>query len=590
MNKELRDLLREKGAALSTGDSELVKEIQRKIKQQTEKCKHSYKEKIEQNFRENNPRKAWKTMQDITGYNKDKSKSTVIDQDSEFVDELNDFYCRFDVDNYSHENEEVRSKVKDEIPDRGEPIQISEHEVRRIFASLQTHKSPGPDGISNKVLKVCKDQLAPVFTKLFEKSLSLGTIPQLWKQSIIIPIPKGKQTKEMNDFRPISLTCSVMKCLEKIVLKLLMSQVGGQIDVMQFAYRQSRGVDDAILTYLHNIYNHLDHVGNSVRCLFVDFSIPFNTIVPHILIKKLIEMQPHPTLILWIQDFFNERQQYVHMRNVNSKVRTINIGAPQGCVLSPVLFSIYTSNCVSTSSNCQIIKYADDTVISGNMSDTKSENDYVTTVNKFVEWCERHHLKLNVTKTKEMIIDFRRSPHARPPLIIQGSAVERVHNYKYLGTTVCNTLDWSCNITLLRKKCNQRMYFLRMMRKMHVDKTILILFYRALIESIATNNIICYFGNATQADRKKLDSARRIAQRIIGSSLHEIPTLYEERVVAKVKRIMNDPTHPLHPNYNYNRSGFRLCVPRSARARTRQSFTPNSIHLYNGMSRRPSVP
>ena len=127
------------------------------------------------------------------------------------------------------------------------------------------------------------------------------------------------------------------------------------------------------------------------------------------------------------------------------------------------------------------------------MSDIRSENDYVTTVNKFVDWCERHHLKLNVTKTKEMIIDFRRSPHARPPLTIQGSAVERVHNYKYLGTTVCNSLDWSSNVTLLRKKCNQRMYFLRMMRKMHVDKTILILFYRALIESIAAYNIMLFW-------------------------------------------------------------------------------------------------
>ena len=91
-------------------------------------------------------------MQDITGYNKDKSNSVVLDHDSEFVNDLNDFYCWFDVENFSIENEEMKWKVIDEIPVRV-PIQIHEHDVRRMFASLRTHKSPGPDGIYNQVLK-----------------------------------------------------------------------------------------------------------------------------------------------------------------------------------------------------------------------------------------------------------------------------------------------------------------------------------------------------------------------------------------------------------------------------------------------------
>ena len=69
--------------------------------------------------------------------------------------------------------------------------------------------------------------------------------------------PKEKET-ELNDFRPVSLTCSVMKCFEKVMLKRLLKYTSSFIDPMQFAYRCKRGVEDAILTYLHKLYSHLD--------------------------------------------------------------------------------------------------------------------------------------------------------------------------------------------------------------------------------------------------------------------------------------------------------------------------------------------
>ena len=78
-----------------------------------------------------------------------------------------------------------------------------------------------------------------------------------------------------------------MKCLEKLVLKKLMSQVGKHLDPLQFAYRKNRGVDDAVLCFLHGAYKHLDVGGSFVRALFVDFSSVFNTIImPHLLAAK----------------------------------------------------------------------------------------------------------------------------------------------------------------------------------------------------------------------------------------------------------------------------------------------------------------
>ena len=101
----------------------------------------------------------------------------------------------------------------------------------------------------------------------------------------------------MNDFRPIALTCSIMKCFENILLKWLLNQVSPYLDQMQFAYRENRGVEDAVLVFLHKLYSHLDTMRTYIRSLFIDFSIAFNTLIPHLLIRKLTQMNVHPQLV-----------------------------------------------------------------------------------------------------------------------------------------------------------------------------------------------------------------------------------------------------------------------------------------------------
>ena len=91
----------------------------------------------------------------------------------------------------------------------------------------------------------------------------------------------------MNDYRPVALTSSIMKCLEKLVLKFLLKDASSHLDKFQFAYRCNRGgggVDDGVLVFLHKLYSHLDKPKSYARSMFTDFSSAFNTIQPHILI------------------------------------------------------------------------------------------------------------------------------------------------------------------------------------------------------------------------------------------------------------------------------------------------------------------
>lgn len=171
-------------------------------------------------------------------------------------------------------------------------------------------------------------------------------------------------------------------------------------------------------------------------------------------------------------------------------------------------------------------------------------------------------------------------------LVLHGKEVQQVEQYKYLGTIITNTLDWTENTLSLRKKANQRLYFLRKLNNIRVDRTIMVLFYQALIQSVITFNLVCYHGNATHENRYRLDQVRRRAQRIIGRNLPEIGHLYEQRVKRKTDKVRIDQSHPLNGNYSFNRSGFRLRVPRTNRTRFRHSFIPNSIHMFNQNARR----
>ena len=155
-----------------------------------------------------------------------------------------------------------------------------------------------------------------------------------------------------------------------------------------------------------------------------------------------------------------------------------------------------------------------------------------------------------------------------------------------METTKTNTLDWTENVNALTKKGNQRLYFLRKLNSLHIDKTILVLFYQSLIQSLLTFNLVCYFANGTQQTRDRLDRVRRVAERVTGQDLPSLKHLFEQRVLSKIDKIMADESHPLNEHYTFNRSGIRLRVPRTNRARFRQSFVPNSIHMFNHLARR----
>ena len=496
----------------------------------------------------------------------------------EYVEELNEFYTRFDVGDHQSECDAMLREVNKKT---SATIVMSNSDVLAALKKAKPGKSCGPDKISANVVKHCRYELLSPMQTLFQRSLDECTVPLLWKTSEVVPVPKVKLPQVKNDLRPVALTSVLMKCLETFVKQYLCKEIGHLCDKFQFAYRKGRSVDDAVLTLLHSISSHLDKTKTYSRLLFVDFSSAFHTIKPHILLKKLYEMEVNCKLIRWIHSYLTNRPQYVKLGCVKSGHVVTNTGAPQGCVLSPILFTLYTNDCISFSEECVLLKYADDTVIIGNITDDNTSS-YRCQVDSFVKWCDTNFLNLNVKKTKELIVDFRKNNDVHEPLIIKDEIVQTVNSYKYLGVFIDDKLSFTENVQYLYNRCSRRMCYLRQLADIKVTTEILGLFYKSIIESTLSFCIAAWFASASKKDQRKLHKIVRFARRL-GVNPDCLLTLNHGKLYNMASKIVEDPQHPLHHCYQLLRSGKRFSAPKQRTSRFSNSFVPTSIKYLNNV-------
>jgi hypothetical protein len=146
-----------------------------------------------------------------------------------------------------------------------------------------------------------------------------------------------------------------MKCFERLVMAHINTIVPETVDPLQFAYRTNRSRDDAIFIAFHTALFHMDKMNTYARMLFIDYSSAFNTIVSSKLITKLWTLGLDTCN--WILDFLMGRSQVVRVGNNTSATLILNTGAPQGCVLSPLLYSLFTHDCTARHNSNTIINH-----------------------------------------------------------------------------------------------------------------------------------------------------------------------------------------------------------------------------------------
>ncbi len=386
VDRSIRDAVNHRTAAynagLLSGNMSEYKTLCYALRRAVRAAKLRYRERIESHFQLNDSRRMWQGLKTICSSGN--NSSAEVRTDPLLAEELNTFYGRFECNGGVTLPISTPGSSRQSSDDYA--IILAEDDVRRELKRVNVRKAAGPDGITGRVLRSCADQLAGLFTSIFNESLATSVVPTSFKKSVIIPVPKNSKPSCLNDYRPVALTSTVMKVFERLLKKHICSSIPATLDPLQFAYRPNRSTDDAISQVLHSSLTHIDSKnGNYVRLLFIDYSSAFNTIVPTKLAVKLSDLGLDTSLCDWIQDFLTARPQVVKVGQFTSNSITLNVGAPQGCVLSPLLYSLYTHDCVSSHSSTSIVKFADDTVVLGLVSNN-DEADHTC-----MRWRDSHH-------------------------------------------------------------------------------------------------------------------------------------------------------------------------------------------------------
>ncbi len=183
INSDVRAALSARTSAFKSGNTDDRKQASYDLRRSIKAAKRQYKNKVEEQFNNNNPRSMWQGINNITGFKG--NKPATVNIAASLPDELNTFYARFEAHNTAH-TECAPTAAAEEVS----PLSLSVADVTRSFKRVNIRKAVGPDGIPGRVLKACAYQLAGVFTDIFNLSLSLSVVPSCFKKSTIVPIPK----------------------------------------------------------------------------------------------------------------------------------------------------------------------------------------------------------------------------------------------------------------------------------------------------------------------------------------------------------------------------------------------------------------
>uniref|UniRef100_A0AAV2J3Y8 Alkylated DNA repair protein AlkB homologue 8 N-terminal domain-containing protein n=1 Tax=Knipowitschia caucasica TaxID=637954 RepID=A0AAV2J3Y8_KNICA len=193
-----------------------------------------------------------------------------------------------------------------------------------------------------------------------------------------------------------------------------------------------------------------------------------------------------------------------------------------------------------------------------------------------------------------MIVDFRKSTVPPPPPSVMDSPITSVESFRFLGTTITQYLKWEPTISSLIKKAQQRMYFLRQLRKAKLPAQMLVQFYTAIIESILTSSVTVWFAGATVRDKQRLQRIVRSAEEVIGRSLPSLQDLSRVLTGCKGSKYKNKPCFiylvlMLFPEGATVRTlllrmGRRDCA--SARVQRDDSASINHGHMHNKQLKR----
>jgi len=339
-------------------------------------------------------------------------------------------------------------------------------ELRSIMMGLDSYGGTDPSGVFPLVLKKSANVLARPLASVFRVMLKRGSFPVCWRLAHVTPVPKTPNSSFVRDYRPISITPVLSKVYEKLMASRLgrFFETAGVMPDNQYGFRKGLGTTDALLHVSHVLQSALDH-GCEAKLVQIDFSAAFDRVNHEGLLFKLRSVGVGGSFFSVIQQFLTDRRQCVSVDGGKSGFVDVVSGVPQGSVLGPLLFILYTADLFSVVNNL-LVGYADDATLVS-VAQRPADREAVSRslqsdLDSINSWCSTWGMHLNVGKTKTMTVSRSRTLLPRfPDIMLDGVALKKPAELEILGVSFDSKLTFERHIRSVASSASQRIGLMR---------------------------------------------------------------------------------------------------------------------------------
>lgn len=398
-------------------------------------------------------------------------------------------------------------------------------ELKGVLSHVKD-SSPGEDGIPYSFIVSLSDSTLLKFLEIINSIMASGSIPASWKSQTIIPILKpNKPSSEPSSYRPIALSSVLAKIAEHLVKIRLewFIESNNLLAPSQYGFRKGRGTLDSLSIVTTDVRLAFSN-NQSVLAAFLDIHSAYDNVLVSVLKNKLILLNVPCMLVNFIINILSERSINLYIDN-DSISRLVWRGLPQGSVLSPLLYNIYTFDLeASLNGSIEILQYADDLLLYINGRSIQSLCSTMSSALSLLkQWLMSNGLELSVNKSSLVLFSRMRNP---PNILIEydQSPIPVKTEVKFLGVILDSQLTGLPHCEYIATKCERLLHIIRCLSGVWwgAHPSSLRLLYNALIRSILDYGTFL-LEPGSSAGFKRLDGIQSKALRIIAGAMKSSP-------------------------------------------------------------------
>ena len=424
------------------------------------------------------------------------------------------------------------------------PPTVEVENVVKKIKSMNKKAATLEGDLPMKLIAEFAEELAYPLANIINEGFLQGVYPNLWKLETVTPAPKVYPAEELSQLRKISGLLNFSKIADKIVAEFMIEDMAETRDKSQYGNEKGLSIQHYLIKMLHRVLCAADQNSQkdavAVILSMVDWSQAFDRQSHYLGIKSFIQNGVRPSLIPLLMNFFQGRQMVVKWNGVKSSTRPLNGGGPQGGTLGTIEYTSQSNDNAEFAEIDEKYKFIDDlslleivNLLSQGLanfncrasvpSDVAIGNKFLPTentqtqknMNSISEWTHSKQMKLNVKKTKYMVINFTKNYQFNTRIHLEGRLLDQVHEARLLGLIISDNLSWKSNTEELVRKAYKRMCILTNLFKFSVPVDELINIYILYIRSVAEQSCIVWHSSLTKGEKNDIERIQKTALKVI---------------------------------------------------------------------------